>query len=229
MQVILFSYMAVSCNLLGGVLFTTQNTVIKYLGIDHDALFLSLGKHLRAYIKRSQTEKLVFTEIYDSLALDNNQGLFSKVKYLYEKMFHDKGMDEHFNLELAKQYIARHGLCIGIAYTETQVPLGFSAIIHDKNSARLWLTAFDFRNEQLDAQVLSRAHQRLDYELLCWCNDKGITRFDFGGINSFEAPNGIAQFKLKFESNNRVVLNNYLVPNSLFGKLMLKLYLWRKR
>ena len=89
----------------------------------------------------------------------------------------------------------------------------------------IWISAFDFRNDVNDSQVLSRAHQRLDWELLLWCKDRGITRFDFGGINSFEEPNGIAQFKLKFESKNKVIYNNYLVPMNLIGRIALLYYM----
>jgi lipid II:glycine glycyltransferase (peptidoglycan interpeptide bridge formation enzyme) len=64
--------------------------------------------------------------------------------------------------------------------------------------------------------------------LLRWCKNEGITQFDFGGVNSFDEPNGIAQFKMKFEDNNRVTYNNYLVPNNFLGKIALKIFM-RKR
>lgn len=181
---------------------------------------------MRQYIKRSAKEQLVSISIFDSHSIDENRRVLDECKTLYEKMFSDKGMDIEFNEMLAKKYIEQNALTIAVAYdSTTQLPLGFSAIIHEGVNARLWLAAFDFRNETLDSQVLSRAHQRLDWELICWCKQNGVCLFDFGGVNSFEEPNGIAQFKMKFEDKNRVTYTNYLVPKNIIGKLALRFYL----
>ena len=88
----------------------------------------------------------------------------------------------------------------------------------------MWLSAFDFRNNDADSQVLSRGHQQLDYELLLYLKNIGIKTFDFGGVNSFDKPNGIAKFKMKFESENKVTYNNYLIPTNLLGKIALKVF-----
>ena len=209
----------------GGVKYTRQKTVIKKLGCTENELFHTLGKHLQQYIKRSQKENIVTTHIYEYQDWPKDE--LDNLKHLYEKMFQDKGIESKFNEQLFLQYASQHALTVGIAF-KSEIPIGFSAVIHDGSCARLWLAAFDFRNDEMDAQVLSRAHQRLDWEMLCWCNDKGIKHFDFGGVNSFEQPNGIAQFKMKFENSNRVEMDNYLIPNNMIGRLALHFFLWRK-
>ena len=204
-----------------GVLYTKQNTLIKDLSLSESEIFSSFGKHLQQYIKRSQKEGLIQIKIFDSEEIKNNPQILSDCKRLYEKMFSDKGMKVTFNTKLSEKYVKHNSFCVAMAYDK--IPIGFSAIIHNDSNARLYVAAFDFRNDLMDSQVLSRGHQRLDWELLRWCKKKGITAFDFGGVNSFEEPNGIAQFKMKFESDNRVTYSNYLIPNSLMGKLVIKI------
>ena len=210
-----------------GVLYTTQHTLIKDLTLSEEELFASLGKHLRAYINRSKKEGIVKINIYTSELLLKNSDVFSSCKKLFEKMYHNKGMDNTFNESLAKKYCNANSLEIAVAYIDEN-PVGFSAVIHDGITARLWLSAFDFRSESTDSQVLSRGHQQLDYELLVYLKNLGVQSFDFGGVNSFDEPNGIAKFKMKFESKNKVTYNNYLVPTNLIGKMALRFFFRNK-
>ena len=136
-------------------------------------------------------------------------------------MYSDKGLENTFNKSLAIKYCQENSLIVGVAYINDSA-VGFSAAITDYTSSRLWLSAFDFRNDDADSQVLSRGHQQLDYELLLHLKRKGVQNFDFGGVNSFDEPNGIAKFKMKFENENKITYNNYLVPTNLIGKIALK-------
>ncbi len=197
-----------------------QKTVIKDLSLPENELFLTLGKHLRQYIKRSMKED-VQIEIFDSQKLLNAPDLLNKIGGVYEKMYEDKDMNVKFNRSLANTYAKANALCVATATINDNL-VGFDAIIHDDNHARLWLAAFDFRNEAEDSQKLSRAHQRMDWELLVWCKNQGMVNFDFGGIASFDNPNGIDAFKMKFESNNKVEYYNIIKPNSLIGHVAMK-------
>ena len=197
-----------------------QRSVIKDLSMSEADLFLTLGKHLRQYIKRSTREDVEIT-IYDSVSFLANAGLVERIGMLYEKMYADKNIKTRFNYALTRAYAKNNSLCIAIASVGGRL-VGFDAVICDDKHARLWLAAFDFRNESEDSQKLSRAHQRMDWELLVWCKNRGIIDFDFGGIASFENPNGIDGFKMKFESNNKVEYYNVILPNSILGKFLLK-------
>lgn len=208
----------------GGKLYSTQHTLIKDLTPSEDELFASLGKHLRQYIKRSKNDAHIANSFYDPGMIRESPVVIDICGRLYDKMFADKGSLQHFNVDLANRYALANALYIGISFFGEK-PVGFSAIVADENNARLWTSAFDFRNGEMDAQVLSRAHQRLDWEILLWCKRLGIRRFDFGCVNSFDNPNGIAQFKMKFEQNNRTTYDNYLIPNSVIGKIALAFYL----
>ena len=184
-------------------------------------MFNGLSKHLRQYIKRNYKDE-VDIRICSSGDILQNTDILDKCKKLYEKMFLDKGMNEKFNTELAKRYCKQSCLVIFMAYIQN-VPIGFAAFIVGEK-ARWWLSAFDFRNEQFDAQVLSRTHKRVIWDAILYSRKMGCKEFDFGGVNSFEEPNGIAKFKLEFEKENKVVYNNYLVSRTLLGKIAIKVF-----
>jgi len=203
-----------------------QNSLIKDLKCNEDDLFLSLGKHIRSYIKRAEREGIT-VEIIDSKEIVQNPIILNVCQQLYEKMFHDKGYPQQFNLSLAKEYATENILIIGFAKYRGRI-IGFDAIIHDAQNARLWLAAFDFRGDNINSQIFSRGHQLLDWKLIVYCHRIGISLFDFGGISSFDKPNGIDQFKMQFEKNNKVAYSNFLIPCSMKGKMLLFLYRMKK-
>ena len=209
-----FSYLEKS----GGV----QLSIIKDISLPEEDLFQTLGKHLRQYIKRSEKEKKAVIEIFDSTYLAKHPEIIVSCKTLYEKMFYDKGMKVKFNIKLMNKYILKDSMVIGFLKVDEE-PVGFSAVIYKEKMARLWLAAYDFRNERIDSQVLSRAHQRLDWNLLLWCKNNGVKLFDFGGVNSFDTPDGIAKFKMSFEKKNKTEYYNFVIPNSVLGRLVVKL------
>ena len=204
---------------------SVQCSIIKSLLKDEDELFSSLGKHLKQYIKRSYKDSEVNISILDSNTLAEHPNILEHCKSLFEKMYEDKNMNVSFNNSLMNAYIKNGAMVIGYA-TICDKPIGFSATIIDDKNARLWLTAFDFRNHLDSAQMISRTHQRMDWEIILWCKNKGIESFDFGGIYSFDNPNGIDKFKMNFERNGKVSYNNYLIPNSFLGRLAMKMYKW---
>lgn len=195
---------------------STQPSLIKTLDFDEDAIFQSYGKHLKAYIKRSQREGAI-VRIFRNTEIDGE--LLSLCGSFYEQMKEAKGIPDTFNRKLAECYAANDALVIAMAYVNEK-PVGFNAYIADKTHFRTWLTAFAFREEEFDAQVVSRAHQLLEWETMRWCCKNGITSYDFGGLTSFENPNGIDKFKMTFaKEGQRVCYDNYLVGVSLLGKL----------
>ena len=135
-------------------------------------------------------------------------------------MFSDKGISQRYNEKLAKLLFDTGNLILVTAKIDGEI-VGFNAVIIEAPNARNWVCAFDFRNEEKDKQALSRLHQNLHWKEMLWCKANEIFYYDFGGINSFDEPNGIAKFKLTFEKENKVTYANYLVAKSPIGKLAL--------
>ena len=200
-----------------------QITLVKDLSPSQEEIFLSFGKHLRQYIKRSLKDdvKILFLD-----SKDITKEIISEISVIYQKMYAAKGIKEKFNKKAFKAYMKANALCLGVAIIQNKI-IGFDAIIYDNNCARLWMTAFLFRSNENDSQLVSRAHQRLDWELLLWCKNRGIKQFDFGGVSSFEKPNGIDEFKLKFEKQNKIEYWNIIKANTFIGSIIL--FLIKKR
>jgi len=193
-----------------------QYSLIKHISDSEDEIWNTYGKHLKAYIKRSQREGS-FVRIFKGNEIGAE--LFDQCAALYEQMKKAKGIPDVFNRKLAEGYANDNALVISIAYVNN-CPVGFTAFIADETHFRAWLTAFAFREEEFDTQAVSRAHQLLEWETMRYCCQNGITSYDFGGIYSFEDPNGIDKFKINLaKEGERVTYDNYLVGVSPLGKM----------
>lgn len=208
----------------GGVLYTTQHTLIKDLTLTEEELLDSFTKHLRKNIRRCERDNEGEIRFFEGNELIKDPEIFKVCERLYSKMFSDKGIESSFNTSLARKYAKQKAIIVAIAYTANK-PIGFTSMITDERNARAWVGAFDFRNTDNDSYVVSRLHRYVNWKRMIYCKNKGITSFDFGGISSFEKPDPRDEFKLDFESENKVTYENYLIPNSLLGRISLKFFM----
>lgn len=193
-----------------------QHSLIKNLDADENAVYQTFGKHLRKFIQRSIGEGSV-VRILSGVEITDE--VLDTCLRLYNKMKADKNLPGTFNTALAKRYAQTGNLIVSQAYIGDTV-VGFKASIVDEHHLRGWVSAFAFREEEFDAQVVSRAHQLLEWETMRHCCQNGIVSYDFGGIDSFENPNGIDKFKMTFaKEGQRVTYDNYLVGVSPVGKI----------
>lgn len=198
-----------------------QHTLIKTLDSDPDAVWATFGKHLRKFINRSISEGTTIRLLSGPEITDE---VLDTCLRLYNKMKEDKGLPGTFNTALAKQYAESDNLLVSLAIVN-DTAVGFKASIVDDRHLRGWVSAFAFREEEFDAQVVSRAHQLLEWETMRYCCQHGIISYDFGGIESFDNPNGIDKFKMTFaKDGERVTYDNFLLGSSLLGKAGIAAY-----
>lgn len=198
-----------------------QFSLIKHISKNESEIWATFGKHLRKFINRSVSEG---TTIRLLSGPDITDEILSTCLRLYNKMKEDKGVPGTFNTALAKQYATAGNLLVSLAVVDDTV-VGFKASILDAHHLRGWVSAFAFREGEFDAQVISRAHQLLEWETMRHCCHNGITSYDFGGIDSFENPNGIDNFKMAFaKEGERVTYDNFLMGSSLLGKAGIAAY-----
>lgn len=200
---------------------SAQHSLIKALDSDPDVVYKTFGKHLRKFINRSISEGTTIRLLSGTEITDD---VLDTCLHLYNKMKEDKGLPGTFNTTLAKQYAESDDLLVSLAIVNDTV-VGFKASIVDDLHLRGWVSAFAFREEEFDAQVVSRAHQLLEWETMRHCCQNGIISYDFGGIDSFENPNGIDKFKMTFaKDGERVTYDNFLLGRSLLGKVGIAAY-----
>ena len=193
-----------------------QHTLIKTLDNDESVVYQTFGKHLRKFIQRSIGEG---TTIRILTGTEITEQVLDTCLRLYNKMKEDKNLPGTFNTALARRYSAEGNLMVSLACIGDTV-VGFKASIIDERHLRGWVSAFAFREDELDAQVVSRSHQLLEWETMRWCCRRGITSYDFGGIYSFEEPNGIDKFKMNLaKDGERITYDHYLVGVSPIGKV----------
>ena len=65
--------------------------------------------------------------------------------------------------------------------------------------------------------MIGRANKRLHWEYIKYFKQKGLLRYDWGGISDFENPNGIDEFKLKF-GGEKITYYNIFAGNTVLGK-----------
>lgn len=200
---------------------STQHSLIKTLDRDPDAVYQTFGKHLRKFVQRSISEGTTIRLLSGS---EITSEVLKTCLQLYNKMKEDKKLPGTFNTALARNYAAFGNLLVSLAYVGDTV-VGFKASIVDDRNLRGWVSAFAFREEEFDSQVVSRAHQLLEWETMRHCCHNGIKFYDFGGIDSFENPNGIDKFKMTFaKEGKRVTYDNFLLGTSLLGKVVIAGY-----
>lgn len=198
-----------------------QPSLIKHIPENETVIWETYGKHLRKFINRSVSEGTTVRLLSGSEITDE---VLDACLRLYNKMKEDKGVPGTFNTSLAKHYADAGNLLVSQACIGDTI-VGFKASIVDEHHLRGWVSAFAFREEEFDAQVVSRAHQLLEWETMRYCCRSGITSYDFGGIESFDNPNGIDKFKINFaKEGERVTYDNFLLGSSLLGKAGIAAY-----
>ena len=95
------------------------------------------------------------------------------------------------------------------------------------DTARLYHSCSLFRDRKEEAALIGRSNKRLHWEDMLYFKNKGFTTYDWGGISSFDNPNGIDTFKLSFSGDverDRHTYYNGQIPVTLKGRIMLKAY-----
>ena len=204
------------------ILVSAQKSFIKDLSMSEEEIFLSFGKHLRKHIRKCERDNEATIKIFTSNELLNDKKILLICKFLFEKMFTDKSMNVKFNSKLAHSYCLSNALTAFVAYID-DIPVGFSLTVKDANNARAWVSAFNYRNNNMDQHILSRAHRLLNWKRLIYHKAEGIHWFDFGGITDFVNPDEKGQFKAEFGMELPIEYNNYLIAGSFIGKLLLRI------
>ena len=100
----------------------------------------------------------------------------------------------------------------------------FHAYIHDDSNAVLWYSASDFRNENVDRNLASRANKGLHYYDILQFKSKGLKTYDWGNVSSKDNANpcGIDVFKSGF-GGSYCEKYFYTEGKSFIGKIICKL------
>ncbi|MFG6367081.1 MAG: aminoacyltransferase [Lachnospiraceae bacterium] len=192
------------------------HTCMNDLTLPEDKIFAEINKNVRYECRRSERDDIEI-RFYKKADIAADKTILSIFADIYEKMYQSKGIVEKFNLTAVQKYLETGNICFSAVWRQNE-PIVFHSYICDAYDTRLLHSASCFREESADQNLIGRANKKLHWEDMKYFKEKGVLRYDWGGISDFENPNGIDAFKLKF-GGEKITYYNVFAGNTQLGKL----------
>lgn len=189
------------------------------------ALFTSTVKN---EIRRAAREETV-AKVYTSEDIQKDDAVLEGFAAMYHEMYAEKGMDGvYLPMAELKAYVMAGNLTVTTATMAEQVVV-YHSYVHEGEFARLWHSCSEFRvADNATRNAIGRANKFLHWEDMRYLKRKGVIDYDWGGVVSFEQPNGIDKFKMSF-GGSQAIYYNIMEENSLRAKLIHGLLRLKKR
>ena len=193
------------------------HTCMSDLTMSEEELLAAINKNVRYECRRSERDDVTVC-FYQKADIEADKKLLKTFTEIYEKMYQSKGMDTKFNLTAVKKYMETDSILFSAVWHQGEM-LVFHSYLYDETDTRLLHSASCFRGENsADQSMIGRANKRLQWEDMKYFKNKGLLRYDWGGISDFENPNGIDEFKMKF-GGEKTTYYNVFAGNTPLGKL----------
>lgn len=184
---------------------TVQHTLITDLSVSEEGLWSSTTKTVRNEINRCKREQ-VATHVYIGEEITEN--LLIEFSAMYTAMYEEKGMSRHIlNINELKAYKEKNALIITTADIDGNNVV-FHSYIHVGNKSRFLQSCSEFRVQDNSMRnAIGRANKYLHWNDWLLLKNLGVEEYDWGGIASYENPNGIDKFKMAFGGEYRKYYN----------------------
>lgn len=197
-------------------LYTPFHTLLSALDKEEEELLGLINKNVRYEIRRNCKEAVIY-KVFTPEELKKSPETVTRFGEMYESMYKSKGQNATFNRQQFQAYLEKDAIMLTAIYQE-DVPIVFHSYIVGEKQVRLLHSVSEFRNGELDANLVARANKRLHWDDMCLFKREGKKIYDWGGVSSIENPNGIDAFKFKFGGEPFTYYNAY-EGKSLLGKL----------
>jgi hypothetical protein len=141
----------------------------------------------------------------------------------YHAMFAEKGIEAALDTAAVLRCAKVGALVISAVYLYSE-PIVFHSYIDGKDKAICWHSCSKCRSEDEIANIIGRANKRLHWEDWLYFKARGCATYDWGGVFAFDSENGIDRFKMLFGGAPHDYYNTIPLPNSILGKITLRLY-----
>ena len=196
--------------------YTEFHTLLSDLSQEEETQIGLINKNVRYEIRRNCKEPVEY-KVFMPEDLKQNPDVIQKFGDIYESMYKSKGQNATFNRQQFESYLEKDAILLTAIYQE-DIPIVFHSYIVGENQVRLLHSVSEFRNGELDANLVARANKRLHWDDMCLFKKQGKEIYDWGGVSSIENPNGIDAFKFKFGGEPFTYFNVY-EGKTLLGKL----------
>lgn len=157
-----------------------------------------MAKTIRNEINRCIREHVSVRQ-YTFADVLRDRKILERVGETYSAMYQEKGMGKVLlpvNDFLA--YAANKSFYLTAAIIDGQEVV-YHAYVTDEANTRLLISCSEFRvADKALRNAIGRANKYLHWEDMMFFKDLGVKKYDWGGVSSFENPNGIDKFKMGF-------------------------------
>jgi len=203
-----------------------QRTWVSNLTMSEDDIMRGLSSESRRRIRRAQDDG-ISVNVFTSRELLARESLLEEFGSCHERMFEQKGLSSIFNNDILKTYIEADMLVLTVASYGGR-NIAFHSYITSKERVRGHYSVSVFRDGNMDSKILQNANLYLHFKDMLYFKNRGVTYYDWAGIQSFENPSSIDLFKMKFPGEKRIHYNLF-VGKSMVGKGILSMMKIRDR
>ena len=218
-------YMRFDKNCLEGLrLDEKEETLVNDLSKTEEELFAGYDKKVRNEIRRAEKEEITFHFWSANDLNKQNIDIDSIIKKYYEfcEGIKQPKLKKNLNKLEFDEYIQNDNVAISKAeYGDGWV---YHIYLYDSSIAMLWFSFSDYRNLEGKNQIAGWANRALHHKDMMAFKNIGLDRYEWGGIKSSSAPNGIDKFKMNFGGQLTEVYYDS-VANTFKGKMLI----WIKR
>ncbi|MBR2282465.1 MAG: hypothetical protein IJ863_07590 [Spirochaetales bacterium] len=175
-----------------------QYSLVSDLTSSNEELLNLMTKTIRNEINRSEREN-VEVLFHSSQDLKSSLGIIDGFARMYHEMYAQKGMEsvQLPTKELAG-YIDANQLIVSIAKIDGK-PVVYHSHVYGDGCSRLLHSCSEFRvADNATRNAIGRANKYLHWTDIQRLKDMGTEKYDWGGVSSFDNPNGIDRFKMAF-------------------------------
>lgn len=182
-----------------------QLTLISDLSCSEEELRAKMTKTVKNEINRCIRENVVVMS-YDGQAVTDE--LLSGFAAMYHEMYEEKGLHgQYLPVNELKAYAKHNALVITTAEIDGKVVVYHSYIKDDLHS-RFLQSCSEFRvADTAMRNAIGRANKYLHWNDWLILKKMGVVEYDWGGIVSYDDPNGIDKFKMSFGGECRKYFN----------------------
>ena len=199
-----------------------QNTLYSDLTKTQDGLYDGIKSKTYKYDIRKSLKDDIKITLYSPDNLKSNEQIIRDFIACHHKMYKEKGMDILLKDIEIFPYLYADALWISVAETAEE-PLVYHTYVDCGDAVRLLHSCSCFREKKELATLIGRANKRLHWDDLLAFKNLGYRTYDWGGVASFDNPNGIDLFKMSFGGEAHSYYKGQ-VGITTKGAIMLRLY-----
>lgn len=204
------------------VLCNKQNSLYADLYMPETELWNLINKTFKYHINRSKRDNIII-KTYTSQQILENKYILNNLAEVYSNMYIEKGITgESLCINELEALACSGNLIITVAMFDDK-PIVYHSYIFNDCNCRLLQSCSEFRVVDKNMKnLIGRANKRLHWEDMLLFKNKGLKYYDWGGVSSFDSPNGIDTFKMSF-GNEKISYYNITIFKSYRRKVVAKI------